>query len=132
MKSASFHYLHYHAQMMVQLAIAHGDLCPASHCEQCGCKQDFRALNAHHKDYRYPLEVVWLCSVCHGRTHRGGVQVSPTVYLTKGVVLAIEWLKANDPQGAMTVREASVNAGMSTGIIGAAKKHLRENGGLQS
>jgi hypothetical protein len=36
-------------------------------CEVCGipCKT-----HGHHEDYSKPLEVVWLCQLCHGARHR--------------------------------------------------------------
>jgi len=36
-------------------------------CEECGiyCKT-----NAHHEDYSKPMEVQWLCRLCHGKKHR--------------------------------------------------------------
>jgi excinuclease UvrABC ATPase subunit len=36
-------------------------------CETCGGADK---LEAHHEDYRRPLEVTWLCTRCHGNRHR--------------------------------------------------------------
>ena len=36
-------------------------------CKSCGSTA---RINAHHPDYSKPLEVVWLCSICHGAAHR--------------------------------------------------------------
>ena len=36
-------------------------------CARCGSTL---RLHAHHHDYSKPLEVTWLCSLCHGKEHR--------------------------------------------------------------
>jgi ribosomal protein S27AE len=36
-------------------------------CERCGYGV---GVCGHHEDYSRPLEVVWLCGLCHGRRHR--------------------------------------------------------------
>ena len=36
-------------------------------CQSCRCVTE---LEAHHHDYRKPLEVKWLCTTCHGHVHR--------------------------------------------------------------
>lgn len=44
-------------------------------CEGCGNRA--RRLQAHHKDYDKPLEVVWLCRQCHGLAHRKPIIYEP-------------------------------------------------------
>ena len=34
-------------------------------CDKCGLP----ATEAHHEDYTKPLEIIWLCSSCHGLLH---------------------------------------------------------------
>jgi hypothetical protein len=38
-------------------------------CSECGSTE---RVHRHHPDYRRPLDIVWLCSACHGAEHRGG------------------------------------------------------------
>ena len=35
-------------------------------CEKCGSEKS----HAHHENYDQPLEVVWLCAVCHSKRHK--------------------------------------------------------------
>jgi len=41
---------------------------PKQECESCGATGI--KLQKHHEDYSKPLDVTWLCSVCHGIRHR--------------------------------------------------------------
>jgi len=36
-------------------------------CERCGYAV---GVQAHHEDYSKPLDVIWLCTRCHGERHR--------------------------------------------------------------
>lgn len=54
------------AHDMVCNAVAAGKL-KAKPCERCGFAL---GVQAHHEDYSKPLEVVWLCTKCHGARHR--------------------------------------------------------------
>ena len=36
------------------------------HCENCGAEP----AQGHHPDYDKPLEVIWLCPMCHAAEHR--------------------------------------------------------------
>ena len=44
-----------------------GNIKKANHCESCGSNEK---LQAHHQDYKKPLDVEWLCSKCHNNLHR--------------------------------------------------------------
>jgi len=57
------------AVMETQSAVARGDIIKPKLCELCGKE---RRLGSHHEDYSKPLQVVWLCSDCHGKRHSAG------------------------------------------------------------
>lgn len=57
----------YKAHGIVSRAIRSGKLIKGSSCESCS---SLKKLNAHHDDYNQPLEVRWLCSVCHSAWHK--------------------------------------------------------------
>jgi hypothetical protein len=55
------------ASRTLRNAVAAGKVHKPAACEMC-----HRACIAHghHHDYSKPLEVAWLCSICHGFVHR--------------------------------------------------------------
>lgn len=55
------------AKNAVDAAINRGDLVRPERCSQCGSTD---RIQAHHPDYTKPLEIVWLCTPCHGKTWR--------------------------------------------------------------
>lgn len=56
----------YKAQNAMRYAIKAGKLINPDKCENCG--STFR-VEGHHDDYLKPLDVRWLCSLCHKRHH---------------------------------------------------------------
>ena len=62
------------ARRAVRSAIEASKLIPLEHCEKCGNprkrRDGARAIHAHHyRGYSYPLDVQWLCPVCHTAAH---------------------------------------------------------------
>lgn len=57
----------YRAHNAVSNAVRDGYLVRPLFCEECGSGV---RIQAHHDDYSKPLEVRWLCTRCHGVTHR--------------------------------------------------------------
>lgn len=53
------------AHAMVRNRILSGDI-QRRPCERCGNQK----AQAHHEDYSFPLELVWLCQLCHYARHR--------------------------------------------------------------
>lgn|SRR5579883_3355 len=64
------------ARMRLRNARKSGKVMRPEHCSKCGlvCIPE-----GHHPDYSKPLEVVWLCRICHGAIHS---KPSPSVRLT--------------------------------------------------
>ncbi len=52
------------ARKRVSGAIRSGKLKRPDRCSRCGGTE---RIQAHHPDHAKPLDVVWLCSVCHGQ-----------------------------------------------------------------
>jgi hypothetical protein len=58
------------ARRIAKEAVRTGRLEKPSDCSRCGAENvEPRLLQAHHPDYSKPLEVEWLCSMCHGGEH---------------------------------------------------------------
>lgn len=55
------------ARRAVEAALKSGDLTNPGVCSGCGCGSDEHRIEAHHRDYTKPLDVVWLCTPCHRR-----------------------------------------------------------------
>lgn len=56
----------YKARKEVHRALKKGVLEKAKSCRICGLE---KKLEAHHMDYTRPLEITWVCSLCHGGIH---------------------------------------------------------------
>lgn len=52
----------YVAHYTVKNAIRDGRLIKKEECEICGACNN---IEGHHYDYKYPLDVIWLCIECH-------------------------------------------------------------------
>jgi hypothetical protein len=55
------------ARQIVALALRIGALVRPITCEDCGQQ---KKLTGHHTDYKKPLDVQWLCYLCHAQRHR--------------------------------------------------------------
>ena len=58
------------ARILLRNAVARRKIEKPTSCEGCGQHFEPRRIQAHHRDYSRPLDVMWLCSVCHGKEHR--------------------------------------------------------------
>lgn len=52
---------------MVYDYVKAGKLKRPIYCQDCGAKHP--KLHGHHQDYDKPLEVIWLCPICHHKKH---------------------------------------------------------------
>ena len=51
----------------IRQAIRRGEIVKPNVCLLC---KKVTKLNAHHKDYSKPLEVIWICHFCHKKEHK--------------------------------------------------------------
>lgn len=56
----------YKAHIIVNNALRDGVITRPEQCENC---KGTDRLHAHHMDYDKPLEVIWLCPICHKEKH---------------------------------------------------------------
>ena len=58
------------ARRKVLNARQRGELVPPETCPECGDRpEDAHLMEAHHEDYAIPLDVVWVCLLCHRKLH---------------------------------------------------------------
>ncbi len=70
------HTIKVNARRFLRAAVAHGVVFKPDDCEGCGLPTRRQELHGHHyRSYDHPLDVQWLCSICHGKAHRSGVEV---------------------------------------------------------
>lgn len=67
MRRAKNYHRRFAAYRVCQSALKAGRLRPPKKCQRC--HQPKRRVHAHHDDYARPLDVQWLCSVCHQTRH---------------------------------------------------------------
>lgn len=58
------------AQSKVKYAVTTGKLIKPERCPACNGEG---RIEAHHEDYSKPLDVMWLCNVCH-KAHHGRIR----------------------------------------------------------
>jgi hypothetical protein len=59
----------YAACQLVYWAVVTGYIPRKYNCEKCGIDAKHAKLQRHHPDYDRPLDVVWLCTMCHAKEH---------------------------------------------------------------
>ncbi len=62
------------ARTLVTKAIANGELIRATECHIC--KKETKT-HAHHVDYGKPMEIIWVCTRCHGLCHTAHHMLNP-------------------------------------------------------
>ena len=58
------------AKIILATAVKRHKVIKPLNCEDCGHCVEKSKLHRHHEDYSKPLEVRWLCPICHGKRHR--------------------------------------------------------------
>ncbi len=61
------HPVRYAATMLLNNAVRGGKIKKPKKCPVCGKK---KRIHGHHEDYYKPLDVVWVCQVCHKGLHK--------------------------------------------------------------
>lgn len=59
--------LKYAAHTLLANAVRSGKIKKPKKCSKCNRKT---MIHGHHKDYYKPLEVIWVCQVCHKQLHK--------------------------------------------------------------
>ena len=98
------------AYRQMKRALASGEIMKPDACEVCGDSD--RVLHGHHEDYTKPLQLIWVCRVCHSQIHKDGdrEQIGGPPKKTKMFVVRInekekERLKAIAKANGQTVSE---------------------------
>jgi hypothetical protein len=64
-----------YVRRMVSDAIRKGSLTRPKACDLCSGFEG--GISAHHLDYGKPMDVMWLCRICHGIAHRKNSKLNP-------------------------------------------------------
>ena len=63
----------FRARWTLRNHVKRGTIKKPERCDRCKERYPPRRIHGHHHDYSKPLEVEWVCSVCHGKEHRATV-----------------------------------------------------------
>lgn len=78
-------------------ALLNGNVIKLIKCEVCG--KTNCTIQGHHYDYSKPLDVIWLCTECHGKVHRQYNKLQ----------IDIEQIKRNRENGNIFIKEGVSN-----------------------
>jgi len=121
------------AREVVRKAVQGKQLIKPQLCERCWVRYRPAELQAHHRDYSKPLQIIWLCQACHleahgrdGRSLRARRRKAPPP--TARQVETMQLVASSE--GAMTtrgLREALVELGRPITQQGLSKRLVRMN-----
>jgi len=60
------------AHLLVMYAVRLGMIKKEKECQIC---RSTLRVEGHHEDYKKPLDVIWLCKVCHVNVHKGNLKI---------------------------------------------------------
>lgn len=60
----------YSARRKLHYAVKTGLVIKPNRCSSCSVELSHKEIQAHHVDYSKPLDVVWLCWLCHKEEHQ--------------------------------------------------------------
>lgn len=73
------------ANKAIDAAIRAGAIDRPTVCFGCGCTNEEHRIEAHHHNYKRPLDVIWLCTPCHRRMDaQRRIREGKTPYGVKG------------------------------------------------
>lgn len=121
--SAKFYYLQSSAHNMVTLALRHGDLVRPKSCQLCNNPSN--KINAHHKDYSKPFDIIWLCYSCHRKQHPESYAEITGSKETVKMNRTIAWLREHPEHLNTASRELSGVIGVSHTTVNKAQRMLR-------
>lgn len=70
LKACAKHPTKKNAYMALDAAVRAGVIEKPTVCSGCGRSDDKHRIEAHHYDYSRPLDVIWLCTLCHSQMDR--------------------------------------------------------------
>ena len=127
------------ARRLLDAALDAGVIDRPDHCQACGCSSEEHRIEAHHNDYEWPLDVIWLCTPCHRRADAAraareagmnpfdpytGFGNKPSLTQEHDEALFISWAMGLETKSAMAERLGIDGNSVTMAIRRAAMHHM--------